>query len=79
MWTYYNDGKDTQDYKCISEKNVMRKICFQRGSMNDPDFQSYFFVEKSPEGGASDLIKELRVDKSSFISTIRTVYSLHSR
>ena len=30
--------------------------------MNDPDFQSYFFVEKSPEGGASDLIKELRVD-----------------
>ena len=46
--------------------------------MDDPDFQSYFYVEKSPEGG-SDLIKELKVDKSSFMFTSRTVYSLYSR
>ena len=57
----------------------MRKLFMQRGSTNEPDYQSYFYVEKSSEGGMSDLVKELKVNRGTCETTVQTVFSLHSR
>ena len=28
LWTYYNDGRNMNDFKMISKNRLMRKICF---------------------------------------------------